>query len=168
MMMVIVDTNVAVVANGNSAQASNECVETCIHRLQGIMHGETKLVLDMEWKILGEYSDNLHSRAAGVGNEFLEWCLRNRTNPEKCELVWITPVDNSDTDFREFPYDPALQNFDPKDRKFIAVALAHPEEPPILEATDTEWWELRDAFCRNGVTIEFICEDDIRRLHRGA
>ena len=167
-MMVIVDTNVAVVANGKSAQASEECVETCIHRLQGIMRGETKLLLDTEWKILGEYSDNLHSCGADVGDEFLVWCLRNRKNPEKCELVWITPVEDPDTDFREFPDDPALQNFDPKDRKFIAVALAHPEKPPILEAVDKQWWQLRDALRRNGVMVEFICEADIQRSRGSA
>ncbi|MDE0300800.1 MAG: hypothetical protein OXN17_19345 [Candidatus Poribacteria bacterium] len=168
MMLVIVDTNVARLANGEWGQDYKECEESCICWLERIMRGEMKLVLDTEWKILGEYSDNLHSRAAGVGNEFLEWCLRNRTNPEKCELVWITPVDNSDTDFREFPDDPALQNFDPDDRKFIAVALTHPEQPPILEATDTEWWQLRDVFHRNGVKVKFICEDDIQTLREGA
>ena len=50
------------------------------------------------------------------------------------------------------------------DRKFIAVAVAHPEKPPILQAVDSQWWDFRDAFRRNGVTVEFICEDDIQRL----
>ena len=48
-MMVIVDTNVAVVANGKSEQASEECVDTCIGRLEQIIRGETKLVLDADW-----------------------------------------------------------------------------------------------------------------------
>ncbi len=30
---------------------------------------------------------------------------------------------------------------------------------------DSQWWDFRDAFRRNGVTVVFICEDDIQRLH---
>ena len=40
MIAVIVDTNVAVVANGRSEQASEACVETCIDRLLQIDSGE--------------------------------------------------------------------------------------------------------------------------------
>ena len=119
-MMVIIDTNVAVVANGKSGQASRECVDTCIHRLQGIMRGETKLVLDAEWKILGEYSRNLHSSGRpGTGDRFLRWVLNNRNT--ECVSVPIRPIENSQTEFEAFPTDPALGDFDPDDRKFIAV-----------------------------------------------
>ena len=167
-MMVIVDTNVAVVANGEWGENYKACEETCINRLEQIIRGEMKLVLDADWLILGEYSRNLHLRGADVGDRFLTWCLRNRTNPEQCELVSITPLANLDNEFGEFPKDPELANFDPDDRKFVAVALAHPAKPPILEAMDKQWWELRNALRRNGVTVEFICEDDIQRLREGA
>ena len=162
-MMVIVDTNVAVVANGKSEQASEECVDTCIGRLEQIIRGETKLVLDADWIILGEYSRNLHLRGTEVGDRFLTWCLRNRTNPEQCELVSVTPVTNLENEFEEFPKDSELANFDPDDRKFVAVAIAHCEKPPILQAVDSQWWVFRDALSRHGVTVEFICEDDIQR-----
>ena len=161
-MMVIVDTNVAVVANGKSEQASEECEETCINRLEQIMRGETKLVLDADWIILGEYSRNLHSRGADVGDRFLRWVLNNRIT--QCDLIPITPVEDSETEFTEFPTDPELENFDPADRKFIAVAIAHCEKPPILQAVDSQWWDFRDALRRHEVTVEFICEDDIHRL----
>lgn len=42
-MVVIVDTNVVVVANGRSEQASADCVETCAERLEEIMRGKVKL-----------------------------------------------------------------------------------------------------------------------------
>ena len=83
-------------------------------------------------------------------------------------MVPITPVDGSENEFEEFPDDPALDGFDPDDRKFIAVALAHLERPPILQAVDGQWWDFRDAFRQHGVTIEFICEDDIQRLRGGS
>ena len=44
----------------------------------------------------------------------------------------------------------------------VAVARAHPENPPILQAVDSGWWNHRDALHQNGVTIDFICQDDIR------
>ena len=164
-MMVIVDTNVAVVANGKSEQASEECVDTCIGRLEQIIRGETKLVLDENWLILGEYSRNLHSRGADVGDRFLRWVLNNRHG--QCELVSITPIENSESEFEEFPSDPALKDFHSKDRKFVAIALAHSEKPPILEALDSGWLNFRDALCQHDVKVEFICEDDIHRLRGG-
>ena len=162
-MTVIVDTNVVVVANGRSEQASADCVDTCGERLEEIMRGEMKLVLDNRWIILGEYMRNLRSNGANVGDRFLGWILANRD--KRCDLVPITPVNGSEYEFEEFPDDPALDDFDPDDRKFIAVACAHSEKPPILQAVDSQWWDFRDAFHRNGVTVEFICEEDIQRLH---
>ena len=166
-MRVIVDTNVAVVANGKSEQASEQCVDSCAERLDQIMYGGVKLVLDDDWRILDEYMRNLHTNGPDIGDRFLAWTLQYRTNPERCELVPITPVNDLENEFEEFPTDSALDEFDRDDRKFIAVALAHPEKPPIIQAVDTQWWDFRDALSRNGVTVEFICEDDIQRLHGG-
>ena len=165
-MTVVVDTNVPVVANGESEQASADCVEICAERLGAIMRGEVKLVLDNQWIVLGEYMQNLRSSGADVGDRFLGWLLRNWTNPERCDLVSITPIGGSESAFEEFPDDPALNDFDPADRKFIAIACAHSERPPILQAVDSKWLNFQNASHRNGVTIEFICEDDIQRLHR--
>ena len=39
MITVIVDTNVAWVASGFSEQASEDCVEICVERLEQINHG---------------------------------------------------------------------------------------------------------------------------------
>ena len=164
-MAVIVDTNVVVVANGRSEQASADCVDACGERLEEIMRGEMKLVLDNRWIILREYMRNLRSSGVDVGDRFLGWILANRD--KRCDLVPITPVDDSENEFEEFPDDPALNGFDPDDRKFIAVAVVHLEKPPILQAVDSQWWDFRDALRQNGVTVEFICEDDIQRLQAG-
>lgn len=166
--MIVVDTNVAVVANGReeSPQATPNCVNTCIKRLEGIVRGEEKLVLDNKWIMISEYRDNLRSSGEpGAGDRFLLWILRNKDT--KCDLVSITPIDSSENEFQEFPDDPALVGFDPDDRKFIAVALAHCEKPPILQAVDSKWLDFRHVLSRHGVTVEFICEDDIQRLYDG-
>ena len=161
-MTVVVDTNVAVVANGKSQQACAACVLTCTEKLQQIMSGEIKLVLDYGWRILDEYMRNLNSGGADVGDRFLRWLLTHKDT--QCDFVSITPIDGSENDFSVFPTDLALKDFDPADRKFIAVALAHSEKPSILQAVDSEWWNYRDALHRNGVTVDFICEDDIRSI----
>ena len=162
-MAVIVDTNVAVVANGQSPQASSSCVDICINRLEGIVRGEEKLVLDNGWIILGEYLRNLRSTGEpGAGDSFLRWILMNKD--DRCDLIHITPVAGSENEFEEFPDDSALAGFDPDDRKFIAVTIAHPENPPILQAVDSQWWDFRDALRQNGVTVAFICDHDIQRL----
>ncbi len=166
--IVVVDTNVAVVANGHSRQASPCCVSNCVKRLGRITSGDEKLVLDNQWLIIQEYQRNLRSSGQpGVGDAFLKWVLTNRRNPERCELVNITPVDDQQTSFGEFPSDPDLNGFDLADRKFVAVALAHRQKPPILQAVDAAWWIFKDALFRNGVKVEFLCEDDIQRLAIG-
>jgi len=168
-MTVVVDTNVAVVANGHSKQASPECAMSCGQRLLEITSGTEKLVLDDQREIIREYMNNLQSSGQpGVGDAFLKWVLTYRINTELIEYVNITLViDEHGMTFEEFPTDPVLSDFDPDDRKFVAVALAHPQKPPILQAVDTRWWDFRDALLRNGVRVEFLCEDDIRRLISG-
>lgn len=160
-MKVIVDTNVAIVANQKSPQASTQCVLHCIQTL----HELTKtgvLVLDDGWRIISEYRRNLQqSGQPGIGDAFCKWVLTNWSNSNRCELVAITQrADSSDlTDFLEFPSDPALQNFDRSDRKFVAVALVHPELPPILNATDTDWWYHRAELEAYGIKLRFLCID---------
>jgi len=163
-MTVVVDTNVPVVANGKSEQASPECVKNCAIRLRQLTR-KGKIVLDDRWLIIREYIANLRpSGEPGTGDAFLKWVLTNYCNPNLCELVKITPKDSDEMDFEEFPSDPALENFDPTDKKFVAVALAHPEKPPILQAVDTQWWEMKEPLSKAGVTIDFICEKDIRLI----
>ena len=168
MMTVIVDTNVALVASRKAPQASGECVGTCINWLEKITNGQVKLALDDERRIIDEYRNKLSTTGQpGIGDAFLKWVETRWTNEEHCDRVSITPIGGSVTEFEEFPTDSELEKFDRDDRKFIAVALAHPEQPPILQATDTQWWDFRDALSRHGVTVEFICKDDIQRLHDG-
>lgn len=165
-MRVVVDTNVPVVANGKSVQASPECVQTCVTRLRELTQ-TGRLVLDNRWLILKEYKANLRSDGQpGVGDAFLKWVLTNYSNPDRCELLPITPTDEEYTDFVEFPRSPGLSRFHSHDRKFVAVALAHPERPPILQAVDTLWWEMKAALEQAGVTVDFLCADDMRTILR--
>lgn len=100
---------------------------------------------------------NLRSEGQpGPGDAFLKWVLTNRSNPQRCALVSLTPQGDS---FLEFPNDPDLEGFDPSDHKFAAVAHAHPDHPPVLNATDSDWWHYREALACHGVRVEFVCPD---------
>ncbi|MCL4861820.1 MAG: hypothetical protein KJZ93_20550 [Caldilineaceae bacterium] len=162
-MKFVVDTNVIAVANHMADQASPSCRSICVRELREIERSHT-VVLDDQWRILQEYKS--YWRRIGqpqVGDRFVLWALRNVNNRARCELIAITPVLHSEdgNDFVEFPQDPDLANFDRSDRKFVAVTLAHPERPPILNAVDTDWWRHRSAFERCGVIIHFLCPDAI-------
>jgi len=139
-----------------------------MRRLRQLTDSESeRLVLDDHWLIIREYQRNLRSEGQpGFGDAFLKWVLTNRTNSARCEFVSITPTDNYETDFVEFPRDPDLMRFDPSDRKFVAVALTHSQRPTILQAVDAKWWQAKEPLCRNGISVEFLCEDDVLRLLR--
>lgn len=161
--MKIVDTNVLRVANGDTAQASPECVLACLSLLNQLRQ-QGGLVLDEDGEILNEYYRNARANGQpGVGDAFLHWCLLNFANPALCELVPITPHDQRG--YEEFPDDPALATFDRSDRKFVAVALAHysatGQMPTLHNATDSDWAHPPHyaAFRKHGLRLVFECPD---------
>ncbi len=175
MNTVILDTNVIVIANGQTPQASTDCVRRCRERLDLILGGSEKVVLDYGQRILREYRRNLkderHPRR-GRGDLFMQWLRQNQWNEERCSLVHITPLADNGTDFAEFPNeDAALAAFHKKDRKFIAVALAYQQTfgqaATLLLAIDRGWLNFIDALAVHDVAIDFLCEADIQRHRRG-
>jgi hypothetical protein len=164
MGLAVVDTNVAAVANAKDNHDPS-CVTACVDYLLDLRANGT-IVLDDAWLILGEYESNLRSSGQpGVGDAFFKWVLTNQANSDRCILTHITP--NAERSFEEFPSDPALSDFDPSDRKFIAVARARPDNPPVAQALDSKWWGFRRAFKANGVNVEFLCPKAITVLHAG-
>lgn len=157
MNLCVVDTNVAVVANGRHPRASPECVQQCIRRLEGIRRRE-RVAIDDGWRILGEYRKNLsESGQPGVGDRFFKWLLQNHTNHQRCVKVILTPIDEVAQIYVEFPSSPELAGFDPSDRKFVAVANAHPVKPRILQAVDSKWREFEGALVAVGIHVDFLC-----------
>lgn len=155
---VVMDTNVAVVANDRTPQAGQECIEACVKALLKLRERHRVLV-DDQGLIFDEYRRHLSpSGQPGLGDAFFKWLWDNQGNPDHCRQVRITPANDS-RGFEEFPDDPALAEFDPSDRKFAAVAIASGENPPILNASDTDWWNHREALSRNGVEVRFLCPE---------
>ena len=162
---VVVDTNVPLTAN-EKADASPECVLACVDALVEIMTDKQSIAIDDGWRILNEYKRRLSSSGQpGVGDQFLKWGLTKLANPSRCIQIPITPHSDDKDHFEEFPNDPDLASFDRSDRKFVAVACAHLGRPPILEALDSKWWGWKEALKRAGVTVMFLCQDEIQALY---
>ncbi len=156
---VVVDTNVAVVANGMTEQAGQSCVSTCTDTLRKIIEGEKYLLLlDDKYLILEEYRNNLSlSGQPGYGDFFIQWLWESQTNERYCRMVPVTP--HEDRGFEEFPDDPRLASFDRDDRKFVAVALASGSNPVVLNASDTDWWHHHEPLGNHGVEVMFLCPE---------
>lgn len=155
---VVVDTNVAVVANGKTEQANEECMYVCRRKLRQIREGSLFLLLDDRDMIFEEYRKHLSlSGQPGVGDVFFKWLWQNRYNDEYCRQISITPHDRRE--FEEFPDDPDLMCFDMDDRKFVAVALASGSDPRVLNASDTDWWDYREQLRKHGVKVVFLCPE---------
>lgn len=163
-MKAIIDTNVLLVANGQHAEASPKCVEQCVDRLLAIQASSVN-VIDAGYEILGEYQNKTSLYPPkGVGDVFLKFLLRNAANPVYVEQVRITATGKNE--YAEFP-DPQLQtSFDPPDRKFPAVANAHADKPPIWQAVDCKWLNWWPTLECKGVSVDFLCRDDIVRFYQ--
>jgi len=135
----LVDTNVPKTANlvmqpDPDSDVSDDCVQACIEAVEHIKIGQCVLVIDAGDEIFDEYQQQLSMRGQpGVGDSFMKWVYDHRWNADKVTQVPITKNGNS---YDEFPDHVGLNDFDPSDRKFVAVANAHPEKPPIVQATD--------------------------------
>jgi len=136
-MRAVVDTNVVLVANAAHAGASPGCVLACIERLQALMQRGC-VVIDDGFRILDEYQrKTAPMRNKGPGDVFVRWVLQNRSNVQRVEAV--TLVEAASDRFEGFPDAQLQAEVDVPDRKFIAVAAAHADCPPIWQATDCKW-----------------------------
>lgn len=163
----VVDTNVTTTANGANAGAPPACVVASARALQSVM-ANGHVFIDDGGRIVAEYRANLNANKGqpGPGDAFLKWLLTHEWGGEKVTRVTITPTAEDDEDFEELPRPPADILYDRSDRKFLAVAAAPAEHPPILQAFDSKWWGWQTALSKIGVTIHFLCEDDIARKYR--
>ena len=153
-MNVVMDTNVAIVANRKSDQANETCVQACIQELARIRDERCCLVMDLNRQIFDEYKEHLNfSGQPGPGDVFFKWVFDNQT------ISWVQINEDDHRVYQEFPKDPQLEAFDRSDRKFVAVARAASEENPplILNASDTDWWHHRLAFKKHNIRIKFLC-----------
>lgn len=164
----VVDTNVATTANGANAGAPPGCVAASARALLTVMK-RGHVFVDDAGLLVKEYRANLNARGApGPGDVFFKWLLTHEYGGERVTRVPITPKGgpNEDEDFEELPTPTDGTFFDPSDRKFLAVAAAAEERPPVLQAFDSKWWGWRDALAALGLRVHFLCPRAIAGKYR--
>lgn len=159
MVPAVVDTNVPILAN-HTGEEELQCAAACAIALHEITrHGV--LVMDEGGLIFSEYKNYLSfAGQPGAGDYFFKWLADNRYKADRVHHVPLIEDPEREGEFTTFPTDADLSAFDRSDRKFVAVALGHPERPPILNATDDDWWNYREALARHGITIHFVCGEE--------
>ncbi len=154
-MMFVVDTNVAIVANGRGIHANNKCQSDCIQKLKSLVTQKI-VAIDDRYLILKEYREYMNPPGEpGVGDMFFKHVFNNLKQYERIRLVTITPSADERRSFEELPEN----TFDPSDRKFLAVAVV--AKATVLNATDNDWHEHRKLMSELGVKVEQLCPQHI-------
>lgn len=158
----VIDTNVLIVANEMHEGVSPECVIACVEALDRVRtHG--RVVVDDGYEILSEYGRKTAPNTGNrVGDAFLKWLYQNVGNPERVERVSIEK--HARKGYVQFPDDEELSEFDHSDRKFVAVAAVHQNQPPILQGTDSKWVEWAERLSAHGIKVRFLCPGDVKKF----
>lgn len=154
-MKYVVDTNVAVTANGKCDHASVSCQLACVEFLQGLVsRAKDKIVLDDRGLILDEYKRRFSYRGQpGVGDAFFKFIHDHMYSGHKVECVAVTPIEDDTRGFEQLP----VNNFDASDRKFLAAAVsAHAR---VANAVDTDWHCKRELVASLQVEVCQICPE---------
>lgn len=162
MTVYIVDTNVAIVANGERDKQGRgpdpECETECNTKLEEVVDSGT-VAVDDSYRIFGEYQRVLAQvsngrRSPGPGDKFLKLVLVG-----ECRVKRVA-VDPSEDDSWGIE---ALRGsaFDKSDRKFLAVAVA--VNGVVVNATDSDWRDHRPLMERLGVEVEELCPHVLRK-----
>jgi hypothetical protein len=157
----LVDTNVPKTANLAThpdpfSDVSETCVLACIEAVEHVIK-KRGLIIDAGDEIFDEYRQQVSMKGQpGVGDRFMKWVHDNRWSLPASQRVTVTK--NGDS-YDEFPVHGGLKDFDKSDRKFVAVANAHPDKPPILQATDSKWWGWKDSLAEVGIAVTFLCPE---------
>lgn len=153
----VIDTNVAVIANGLDEGISSDCKIKAIKLLQDAV-GNGIIYLDDEGRMQGEYRNYLNPRGQpGVGDRFFLEVINS--HPDK--VVRVELRKGEDGEYLDLPKPVIDAGFDPSDRVF--AALAKKVRSKIYNAVDTDWLEHREVIEENGIRIVFICGCDPER-----
>lgn len=148
----VIDSNVAIVANGDAPHASVDCQLACVELLECCEH--YLIYLDESGLIMDEYSKHLsYAGSPGVGDMFFKYLHDYQYAQKNIQLVTITPIDDGNRGFTELP----INNFDPSDRKFLATAVVAGAQ--VVNATDSDWAEQQELVNQLNITVQQLCPD---------
>jgi len=151
----VVDTNVAVVAEGRSDYVSERCRDACEVALKALVE-QGVIVVDEGGKIVEEYEKRLGHAPGGVGARFFKHVWIEQWRGEKVRQVTITEADD-ERGFEELP----PNELDPSDRKFLATAVVG--EARILNAVDSDWSEQRRLTDDLSIDVVQLCPEHAKK-----
>lgn len=150
-VVVVVDTNVAIVTNGRNTHADIACQVACIEKLNIITHKDV-VALDDHDLIFDEYRRYLNfSGEPGVGDIFFKHVFNHQYSDNRVKRISISLSSDESRGFYELP----RNSLDPSDRKFLAVAVA--ANATIINATESDWSEHHIILNTLSVLVEQLC-----------
>ena len=150
MTSVVVDTNVAMAANGRGTHADMACQAACVARLKAVVAHDT-VFLDETGLVFGVCEASALGRRTRHGRCLFKHVFDNQYRPERCRRVPVVPLDDERRGFEELP----PNSFDPSDQKFLAVAVVG--RATVLNATDSDWAEHAALVNGLAVKVEQLC-----------
>ena len=152
MSVVVVDTNVAIVANGREgAEGDLRCRLNCVEKLEHVVQ-QGIVAVDDRGLIFEEYRRHLNfAGAPGVGDKFFKHMSDYQYYEGRVRRVPVTPSEDDRRGFEELPQN----GFDPSDRKFLAVALV--AKAVVLNAVDGDWGENAALMEELEVQVDELC-----------
>ena len=146
----VIDTNVAIAANGRNTHADEACQLACVDALEIAIGRE--IAIDDRGLIICQYAKHLSfAGRPGVGDKFFKHVFDNQYRPARVRRVTISPTDDDQCGFNELP----PNKLDRSDRKFLAVAVV--ANAVILNATDSDWHEQATLMEDLKVEVRQLC-----------
>ena len=166
----IIDTNLIYLSKTPVADIPKEmleCARKCSIFLEGFLkEKDPKIVLDKNLLIYKEYRqayESLKNSAPNVATIFCDWFFKYLQKIPQNDFIFLKT--DASGNFVDYPSSQSFDKFDPSDRKFIALANAHHEHPPIVEASDCKWWGIKDDLKAIGLEVKFIDEQYIEQKY---
>lgn len=148
----VIDTNVAISANGINTHVSDACQLACSELLANCK--SLCIAIDKTGLIMEEYSKYLsHAGRPGIGDMYFKYLHDNQHAENKIQTVNITLLDDASRGFGELP----INTLDPSDRKFLATAVV--AQAIIVNATDSDWAEQSELLEILNVELKQLCPE---------
>lgn len=150
----IVDTNVAVVANGRGdgkKPISKACRTASIAFLLEVVTRD-RILVDAAGEVAKEYRRHLSPKGQpGVGDRFCQLVMTQ--GPEKVEHIELARA--PDGSYADLPAPVAASTLDQSDRKFAALAAR--TGAAVSTSTDRGWTRHATLLSANGLSVQFLC-----------
>lgn len=150
----VIDTNVPIVANGDSQGVTIDCRIAAVELLQRAVD-KGVIFLDSAGVIQAQYRSYLSPRGQpGVGDRFYLEVM----NSDPSKVARVDVERNEDGQYADLTQEIATSAFDQADRVFVAVARK--SNSPVYNAVDSDWVEHRGIIEDSGISIVFLCGAD--------